>query len=142
MKHNQKGFSLVELMVAAGILGVITLVMINSTSLMQKNANSTKLKRQVKEIVIEMINTLTSTASTVQIDYSSNPTFPSELPIAWDTTGEKMLVSSCGNPCPLKGRMAVLMIPIANKKIYQMKIRITHPEFKTAKIYSYLVGAQ
>lgn len=142
MLKNQKGFSLAELMVAAGILGVITYIIINSTSIMQKGTTHTKLQRQAKDIVNEMINTFTTTASTLQVDYSANPTFPAELPIAWGTSMERKLVSECGNPCPLKGRMGVMLIPTANKKIYQMKIRITHPEFKSAKVYSYLVGIQ
>lgn len=142
MYKNQKGFSLTELMVAAGILGAATYIILNSTSLLQKGTTQTKLKREAKDIVNEMINTFTTTASNLQVDYSANPTFPSDLPIAWGTTAERMLVSECGNPCPLKGRMGVLLTPTANKKIYQLKIRITHPDFQQAKVYSYLVGAQ
>ena len=144
MKFNQKGFTFVELMVAAGLLGIITYVIINSTSSMQKSASTTKIQRQAKDIVNEMINTLTTTASTLQVDYSSNPSFPAKLPIAWDTSGEKMLTVDCEalNPCNLRGRMGVMVVPTSNKKIYLMKIRITHPEWNVAKVYSYLVGNQ
>ena len=144
MKLGQSGFTFAELMVAAGLLGVLTYSILNSTSMMNKSASTTKLQRQAKDIVNEMINTFTTTASNLQVDYSSNPTFPSDLPIAWDISGERMLTSDCLklNPCHLSGRMGILLVPTSNKKIYLMKIRITHPKWNVAKVYSYLVGNQ
>jgi prepilin-type N-terminal cleavage/methylation domain-containing protein len=144
MKLNQRGFTLVELMVAAGLLGILTYSILNSTSSMNKSASMTKLQRQAKDIVNEMINTFTTTASNLQVDYSYNPTFPTNLPIAWDVSGERMLTSECEKlkPCHLTGRMGIIVTPTSNKKIYLMKIRITHPKWNVAKVYTYLVGNQ
>jgi type II secretory pathway pseudopilin PulG len=144
MKLDQSGFTFAELMVAAGLLGILTYSILNSTSIMNSSASKTKLQRQAQDVVNEMINTFTTSADNLQVDYSSNASFPSELPIAWDVSGEKMLLSECKklNPCPLNGRMGMLVVPTANKKIYLMKIRITHPKWNVAKVYSYLVGYQ
>lgn len=140
MLNGQRGMSLAEILVAFAILGGIVVVIINGTSFLQKNVTKVKLNTESKDIVNEMINTLTASASTLQVDYSSSPQFPSELPIAWDKDGNKILLKDCSSPCALKGRMGVLITPTNNRRLFLMKIRITHSEWKTARVSSHILG--
>lgn len=133
---------MVELIIAIAMLGASALVLHGAIGFMNKNISKAKLSRQSKDIVSEMINTFSTSAPFLQVDYSPGATFSNELPIAWDTSGERALVSECKSPCALRGRMAVLITPTPNKKIFLMKIRLTHPDWVNAKVSSHLLGAE
>jgi len=115
-RNNQRGFMMAEIMISLGLLGFSALVLYSGTSYMSNNLSLMKQNRQSTDIMTEMINTFSSSAQLLQVNYSPNATLPSELPIAWDSNGEKMLVKDCIEPCHLKGRMGILVTPTPSKK--------------------------
>jgi hypothetical protein len=139
---NSNGFMMVEVLIALAILAGSAVILHGAVGYMNKEIYKIKLNRQSKEVVTGMINTLTNSGSILQVDYSNSQTFPTDLPIAWDNNGGKKLVKDCGNPCALEGRMGVIITPTDNKKVYLMRIRLTHPTWTSARVSSFLVGAE
>lgn len=142
MKNCRKGFMMVEVMIALAILGGSALVLYGAVGFMNKSLGKVKLSRQSKDIVSGMINTFSTSAPILQVNYAASATFPASLPVAWETNGERRLVSECGTPCALRGRMGVLITPTDNKKLFLMKVRLTHPDWPNAKVSSFLLGAE
>ncbi len=140
---NSAGFTLLEIIISIAIFSGIMLVVTDGFSFLNKAVNTTKLGSESKDIVNEMISSLSTSASTLQVDYSSTPAFPTNLPIAWDTSGERELLSDCikiVNPCHLRGRMGVIVTPTDNKRLFLLKIRLEHPDWKNERISTHLLG--
>lgn len=139
---NQRGFSLIETMVAGAILATVGYGVYGGIDTINQKLNKSKLKVQASNKVVEIINTFSTSASYLQVDYSPSATFPTPLPVAWDLNGEKMLLKLCNDPCPLKGRMGVIVTPSSNKKLYYLKVRMEHPSWNTPKISTHIIGAE
>jgi len=142
MNNKLRGFSLVEAMIAIAIIAGSSLLITGSISDIQKKVTQVKLTQSSQNNITELINTFTTSAHLMQVDYSNNPTFPTTLPIAWDTNGQKMLVANCATPCPLLGRMAVLITPTPNKKLFMLRVKLTYPTWASDKESAHIIGAE
>lgn len=142
MIKKANGFTLVEAIITIALVAGAVLILVGGVADLNKSVSKIKVSRQSKDIVSELINTFSASAPLMQVDYSPSATFPNTLPIAWDTNGKKMLVNDCSNPCELRGRMGVLITPTQNKRLFLMKVRITHPNWALSKESSHLLGAE
>ncbi|NOT80618.1 MAG: hypothetical protein HOP07_16645 [Bacteriovoracaceae bacterium] len=136
------GFTFLEAIITMAVLAGSVLVLVGGVADLNKSVSKIKVSRQSKDIVSELINTFSASAPLMQVDYSPSAVFPNTLPIAWDTNGKKMLLSDCTLPCELRGRMGVLIIPTQNKRLFLMKVRISHPNWSLSKESSHLLGAE
>lgn len=145
--RNQKGFSLVEVMVALGVLGVVVYYFSSGTSfLSQRN-------KQLEELMImdRHVNTLyeniQSNSDVYQITYDpkefNDNADPSKLkdylPLAWDL---KILTDkkNC-EVCP--GRMGYVIVPLDGYRgLYKLTIRATHPKVQGYKEYNFLINGK
>lgn len=145
--NNQKGFSLLEVMVAAGVMGVILYLFTDGTSfLSQRN-------KQLEELLImerhvnALYENIQSNIDVYQITYNprefnqnSDPSkIEKYLPMAWDM---KVLtdVKNCPT-CP--GRMGFIIVPLDGYRgLYKLTIRATHPKVPAFKDYIFLINGK
>ena len=144
---NQKGFSLVEVLVASGVMGALIYVFgSGSAFLSSKNKNLEELMLMERH-VNSLYENIQSNIDVYQITYdptnfnnNADPTkIAKYLPIAWDMK-KLTTVSSCKS-CP--GRMGFIIVPLQGYRgLYKLTIRVTHPKIPNFKDYSFLINGK
>lgn len=145
--NNQKGFTLIEVSVAAGILGVVLYLFTNGSSFL------TQRNKQLEELMImerhvtALYENIQSNIDVYQITYdpkkfndNADPRkLAKYLPMAWDM---KVLtsVNNCKD-CP--GRMGYIIVPLDGYRgLYKLTIRATHPKIPEFKDYIFLINGK
>lgn len=143
-KNNAYGFSLVELMIGVGILGVSIVVYIGSSDLFFKKNKSIQESVIISNYVNGIYNNIQSNLDLYQVSYNSKKfyemTSPEELkknlPIAWDST--KFTDKANCPECP--GRMGHILEPVNGYRgLYKLTIRVIHPKIEGFMDYTMLL---
>ena len=143
-RRFNRGFTLVETMVAGLILATMGAGVLVGINYWFKALNKVQEENVISDVYLEIINSLSSNAKYLQIDYdtgqSAEALLAGDLPMAWNAKGLRLPVSECEKSCP-KGRYGVITEPVIGYKgLYIMTVRINHEEWTSPKIIKLLLG--
>ena len=144
---NEKGFTLVEVMVAAGVLAVVVYIFSGGTSFLAIRNKQLEELMIMERHVNALYENIQSNIDVYQVTYDpqefNENADPSKLnkylPLAWDM---KILTSvdNCEN-CP--GRMGYVIVPLDGYRgLYKLIIRATHPKVPLFKDYIFLINGK
>lgn len=144
---NQKGFTLVEVMVAGAVLGAIIYWFSGGTTFLSNKNKQLEELMIMERHVNALYENIQSNIDVYQITYDpkgfNNNTDPTNLnkylPLAWDL---KILtdVKNC-ELCP--GRMGYVIVPLDGYRgLYKLTIRATHPKVLLFKDYNFLINGK
>jgi len=129
---NQRGFSLVEILISLGILAGFAVVVIKSAGFINKQAADVKVESHSGEVVSTIANKVLGYASSFQVDFSDKNTEEifqkAGLPMAWDLNGEDAPIDQCEG---CKGRYGIVVKPLTDfNGLYKVTAILEHPSFK------------
>lgn len=143
--RNAKGFSLVEAMVAIGLVSLVGFSLAvgihQFRTLVAKSQVSQVVDRQINDIV----ENIRPNINLYQIDYSISETERldalaiEKLPMAWDV-GVMATAKSCPS-CP--GRYGYIIQPFSGLPgLYMLTVRMTHRSWEAFRDYTFVVTAK
>lgn len=144
---NQKGFTLVEVLIAGGILAAVVYWFAGGTTFLSKRNKQLEELMIMERHVNALYENIQSNIDVYQVTYDprefNDNADPSKLkdylPMAWDM---KILtdVKNC-KECP--GRMGYVIVPLDGYRgLYKLTIRATHPKVPVFKDYSFLINGK
>ena len=144
---NQKGFSLLEVIIALGILGAASTYMMTSYHSSQQGIMGLSDKTILNTVIWDVVTGVDGNVGKYQTNFSSNEIFSQSssaselnkiLPIAWDSSGTHSL-----EDCPkCKGRMGYIIKPLSGQRgLFELDIKVTHERIfpNSYRTYIFLV---
>lgn len=126
---NSRGFTLVEILVTAVILGVVAMAAAEGLRVIFRYTAQTKDARNRDRIVVSLLQNVTENISNMQKSYDPDPQIkanllnPDKLPLAWDQ-GQVVEAASCPN---CAGRVGFFIEALSSTRgISRLTVRITH----------------
>ncbi len=147
MMNNQKGFTLVEVMVTAGVLGTVLYLFTNGSSFLSQRNKQLEELMIMERHVNSLYENIQSNIDVYQITYDpkefNDNADPSKLaaylPMAWDMK----ILTSVKNCTECPGRMGYAIVPLDGYRgLYKLTIRATHPKVPAFKDYVFLINGK
>jgi prepilin-type N-terminal cleavage/methylation domain-containing protein len=145
--NNKKGFTLVEVMIAAGILGGILYWFSGGTSFLSTRNKQLEELMIMERHVNSLYENIQSNIDVYQITYdpkefnsNTDPTNLNKyLPLAWDMK----ILTNVNNCMQCPGRMGYVIVPLDGYRgLYKLTIRATHPKVLLFKDYNFLINGK
>jgi prepilin-type N-terminal cleavage/methylation domain-containing protein len=149
MRRNQKGFTLIEVMLALGILVVGIYLTVEGVNQIDNSAKTSRLLSSTDRTVNAIADNIRTSLGSYQITYGTSITPDklldiSKLPMAWGP-GVISAVSACTatKNCPL-GRYGFVITPMPSfSGLYSVTLRMTNPEWKDSyRDYNFVATVQ
>ncbi|MCK5073673.1 MAG: prepilin-type N-terminal cleavage/methylation domain-containing protein [Bacteriovoracaceae bacterium] len=141
--NNKNGFGLVEALVSIGIMATLSAGIYLGIEYWFKELDTCKADLTLNDIHIELVDSLSTRAQFLQVDYSSESAesiLGGGLPMAWNSKGDQIPVKDCNPNCP-SGRYGMVVKPLTGSKgLYTMTVKVIHKSWKEPKIISLLAG--
>ncbi len=149
MIRKKSGFTLVEILLAATLLGISSLAFItlyvNSLKMIQAGEFKSTTTKLTDRFMIKVNTDMNMSQINYNLKSSVNDQLDVDhLPMAWSYTGEVTPVDQCQS-CP--GRYGYVIRPYEKfRGLYQITLRLTHTEWKAQgesyRDYFFVVSAK
>lgn len=138
-RMNEKGFTLIEIMLALGILVLGVYLTVEGVNQMDSSARSSRLLSSTERTINTIVDNIRTSLGSYQITFDSSTATKNRLldvaslPMAWGP-GLITSVAACAptKTCPT-GRYGFIITPMPNYRgLYNVTLRMTTPEWKDA----------
>jgi prepilin-type N-terminal cleavage/methylation domain-containing protein len=150
LRIKQRGFTLVEIMLAVAVLVVGAYLTAEGVNQMDSAAKDTRLLSSTERTINAIADNIRTSLGSYQITYDASVATKNKmldvakLPMAWGP-GLIVSVTTCTatKSCPI-GRYGFLITPMPNYRgLYSVTLRMTTPEWKDAyREFTFLATVQ
>ncbi|MFG1485298.1 hypothetical protein [Halobacteriovorax sp. RZ-2] len=145
---NQKGLTLAEIVVAAGLFGVTVYAFLGGQNVFQSASKKSRSQIIQYNIVHSLYRKVASNSAIFQVDLDSEKFLSmtslkdlnEKLPLAWNDK----LVTSTEDCLSCPGRMGYILVPHPDYRgLYKLIIRVTHRKYiKTFKDFEFVISGE
>ena len=137
---NQKGVSLMELMVIIGIVGVLIFLLIEGNRYMRTSLNISSNEIALNKTISSYIQNIGiniryyQVTTTAKADEFETLADVSSLPLAWNDK----IITSVDQCSTCAGRMGFVITPINSQRgMFRIIVRVYHPDLTSGQIKTY-----
>lgn len=142
MKLKSSGFSIIEVLVSVGILGIITTVFVGGLSQFRDISRQTDLLSSSDKQINDIAENIRANFHYYQVNFDYTATTMNSLlavnslPMAWDV-GISVPAAQCTS---CKGRYGFIIQPVdAFRGLFTVRLRFTHQDWGNGNFKDYIV---